>query len=239
VSVQQLQARLYSDPLRADAVVRFMSELSGYVQPWHELLDLGAGGGHKNRYAFKGNVKKITGVDLDPRVVDNPLLDEGVEANITDLPFADSSFDVAFAIYVLEHLDDPQAFVREVRRVLRPGGYFLALTPNRFHYVPLVSSLTPTRFHKWYNRRRGRQEDDTFPTLYRMNSRRALMNQFISEGFEVERLQTIEVQPNYLKFSSLSFLLGTAYERVVNSSELWAALRVNIISVFRNGPKDS
>jgi SAM-dependent methyltransferase len=175
----------------------------------------------------------MVGVDVDPRVRDNPLLDEGVIADAYQLPFQAESFDVAFAIYVLEHIEEPQTFVREIARVLRPGGVFLALTPNRLHYVSIVASLTPLGFHRWYNRRRGRPAEDTFPTYYRMNCRSVLERQFGQSGFETVQLAMIEVQPNYLAFCTPSFLLGAAYERLVNSTEWLAGFRVNIIAKFR------
>jgi SAM-dependent methyltransferase len=163
------------------------------------------------------------------------LLDEGHVADAGSLPFQDGRFDLAFSIYVLEHLAQPQQFAAEIGRVLKPGGLFLAVTPNAYHYLPIIASLTPHGFHRWYNKRRGRAEDDTFPTYYRMNTRRKLARVFGAAGFKVERMSTIEVQPNYLKFSTPSFLIGAAYERIVNATDWLSALRVCIIGVFQKG----
>ncbi len=44
--------------------------------------------------------------------------------------FPDRSFDVVHCSHVIEHLTDPRAFVREVARVLAPGGSFIVTTPN-------------------------------------------------------------------------------------------------------------
>ncbi len=195
------------------------------------MLDLGAGAG-KNSYDLKGRVRSIVGVDFDPRVSDNPLLDRGVAVKPGPLPFDDSSFDVVFAIYVLEHVNNPAELVAEIRRVLRPGGIFLALTPNRYHYVSVIASATPTSFHKWLNKRRGREMEDTFPTVYQMNTRRALLRYF-ARGFECVRLDTIEVAPNYLRFWTPAFLLGALYERIVNRFDRLAPFRVNILCAFR------
>ena len=148
---------------------------------------------------------RLVGVDVDPRVGTNPLLDAGIRADIGSLPFRDAAFDVVFAIYVMEHVERPGDLVLEIARVLRPGGVCLLLTPNTFHYVTLVSQLTPTRFHKWVNRKRGRLGRDTFPTVYRLNSRRALNGHFSGAGLERVSIDLIEVQPNYLTFSPLSY----------------------------------
>ena len=159
--------------------------------------------------------------------------DAGLCADIYALPFRDNSFDVVFSIYVLEHVDRPCELAAEIARVLRPGGVCLTLTPNLYHYVTLASRLTPTSFHKIVNERRGRASDDTFPTCYRLNSRRALDRHFSAAGLKTEAIDAIEVQPNYLSFSALSYALGVAYERLVNASDLGALLRVNRIGVFR------
>lgn len=233
MSVQTWQHRLYPNVAQRDPLPHFLRSLEEFVRPDQDVLDIGAGAGELNSYQLRGRVRRMVGVDLDPRVRDNPLLDEGIVGPAEGLPFPDASFDLAFSIYVLEHVGDPGGFAREVARVLRPDGYFLALTPNRYHYIPIVAALTPTWFHKWYNKRRGRDEDDTFPTRYLLNTRRALRRHFGAAGMELVRFEMLEVQPNYLKFSTPSFLAGAAYERLVNSTSWLAGLRVNIIAIFR------
>lgn len=52
-----------------------------------------------------------------------------MRADATKLPLADNSLDLVTAFDVLEHLEDDDACVREVRRVLKPGGTFLVAVP--------------------------------------------------------------------------------------------------------------
>lgn len=233
LNVKWWQNRLYPNELQRDAVARFIRTLTTYVKPEHFVLDVGAGAGHLNAYEFKGKIKKMVGVDYDPRVKVNPLLDEGVVCGADAMPFPDNSFDLVFSVYVMEHIDDPASFTSNVFRVLKPGGYYLSITPNRFHYVPLIASITPTAFHKWVNKRRGRDVGDTFPTYYRLNSMAAQRFHFSNAGFKVKDIGSVEVQPNYLKFCVPAFLIGAAYERTVNMTELLSQFRVNLISTFQ------
>jgi len=232
--VREWQERLYKDPLSRDPVARFYRTLDRYLNPGSRVLDVGAGAGEENPYALKGRVGKLFGIDRDPRVGSNPLLHAGLVADGGALPFKDNSFDLAFSIYVLEHIAEPRPLVSELRRVLRPGGLFLGLTPSRFHYVSLIAACTPTWFHKWVNRKRGRKSEDTFPTQYRLNSRGSIRRHFGDQGFELVEFDTFEVQPHYLKFSTPSFLVGAAYERIVNRCDWLSCFRVNFTCVLRN-----
>lgn len=235
MSVQYWRERLYSDPLTRDPVARFHRILDKYLRPSQCVLDIGAGAGHENPYDLKPKVSRLIGADLDPRVGKNPLLHGGLVADCGTLPFADNSFDLAFSIYVLEHIAKPATLAAELRRVLKPGGLFLSLTPSRFHYVSLIASCTPTWFHQWVNERRGRKSADTFPTQYKLNSRGQVRKHFVDREFVLEEFETFEVQPNYLTFSTPTFLLGAAYERTVNAIGWLSPFRVNFVCVLRNG----
>jgi len=233
LSVQTWKRRLYPRPEQGDACFAFRGLLDQFLRPDFRVLDIGAGAGELNAYQLRGRVREIIGVDLDPRVQTNPLLDRGIVGNATALPLEDRSVDLAFSIYMMEHVARPASFIREIRRVLRPGGFYLALTPNVRHYVCLASRITPECFHRWFRRRHMNvNEDDTFGTYYRLNTRSDLRRQFEAHGFKTRRLTSLEIQPNYLTFSLPTFLVGAFYERVVNRSEGWADWRVNILCAF-------
>jgi SAM-dependent methyltransferase len=233
MSVASWRRRFYPNPTEFDPHARLLQELERYVRPSSTVLDVGAGAGELNAYDLKGRVQHIAGVDFDPRVTTNPLLDSGIRLDSPTLPFGDNTFDLAFSIYVLEHVEQPAQFASELHRVLKPGGVFLSLTPNLRHYVPVIAALTPLSFHKWFNERRGRPGEDTFPTYYRLNTPGAQRRVFQSAGFHSESVTMFETQPNYLTFSTATFLAGVVYERVVNSSCWLSPLRVNIISAFQ------
>ena len=80
--------------------------------------------------------------------------------------------DVIVSEYVLEHIDDVAAFVRETDRVLKPGGYFFARTPHKYHYVSMAARWVRNAHHVAFLSRAQphRKAEDVFPTTYRLNT---------------------------------------------------------------------
>ncbi len=103
------------------------------VQPEDSVLELGFGGGAAlleiARRAPKG---KITGVDFSPEMVRGALRDfadmvclgraDFHEADVVQLPFADHSFHKVLTVNTIYFWPDPVAGLREIRRVVKPGG---------------------------------------------------------------------------------------------------------------------
>jgi SAM-dependent methyltransferase len=95
------------------------------------------------------------------------------------IPFADDTFDLVCSHMVMEHVVSPQSFLREIARVLKPGGWYIGESIHARHYVTWIRRLFDLVPHTWVQalvrRLYGRAEHDTFPTCYRMNSRRVLV----------------------------------------------------------------
>jgi SAM-dependent methyltransferase len=91
----------------------------------------------------------VIGVDPDPAVHENPSLDEALVAHPNaPLPLTDASTDMIVSYAVLEHVEDPPALAAEVCRVLRPGGWFCAWTPNKWGYVGIGARCVPNSLHR-------------------------------------------------------------------------------------------
>jgi len=130
-------------------------------------------------------------------------------------------------------LETPELLFQEAYRVLRPGGVLAVKTPNKNNYVGCVARLTSHGFHSWYNRLRGRKEEDTFPTCYRANTPRRLKQLFEQAGFEGVTITPIEGRPEYMRLNAFTYILGWCYERIVNSTDKLAMFRIVLIGVAR------
>ena len=232
-AIQALDRRFYpsfsdnwDDLLLRDRILR-------YLRPEHTVLDLGAGSGLVKQMNFLRKCKEVHGVDPEESVLENPHLDLAKVGTAERIPANDCVYDLIFADNILEHLTDPERAFQEIYRTLKPGGIFLAKTPSRFHYVPLMAQATPIRLHRALNKLRGRNEEDTFPTLYRANSKRRLMKLAREAAFETVSVEQIEGRPEYMRISPLLYCFGLLYERVVNSTEWFAGFRVLLILVLR------
>jgi SAM-dependent methyltransferase len=217
---------------------RLREQILKHIRPDMAVLDLGAGAGLVKQMNFRGRARLVAGIDPDPRVRKNPFLDEAHEGYADHLPFRRHSFDLVFCDNVLEHLEDPEGALREVVRVLKPGGVFLAKTPNRAHYMPLIASLTPTSFHRFVNRVRGRVAADTFPTRYRINSPATVRKSAERCGLHVTSVQLLEGRPEYLRFSGFTYLFGWLYERAVNSIRFLERFRIVLLIELRSPAQD-
>lgn len=103
------------------------------------LLDIGCGDGHFAQ-VFLGEVE--VGIDLDLPVLRQAARRGACRglgaASAAAMPFRDGSFRSVLANCALEHMSDLEGVLREVRRVLRPGGTFVFTVPNDVHNRNLV-----------------------------------------------------------------------------------------------------
>jgi ubiquinone/menaquinone biosynthesis C-methylase UbiE len=63
-----------------------------------------------------------------------------VEGDGARLPFADATFDRVICSEVLEHITDYESFLREIKRVIKPGGIFAASVPSFFSGVGVLAT---------------------------------------------------------------------------------------------------
>lgn len=121
--------------------------------PPESVLDLGCGEGSLLRLLQKRGVKILAGCD-GHRYSD--FAADGIDFVAADLnialPIPDSSFSAVTAIEVIEHLENPRHLIREVHRILRPGGVAIVSTPNNEALTSFISLLFRGYFSSFGNR---------------------------------------------------------------------------------------
>lgn len=190
----------------------------GYLTPDSHVLDLGCGRGGLVELIWR-DVKLAAGLDPDipslseHRAPGMPVL-RGVGEH---LPFAGESFDLVVSVWVLEHVKEPLKVLREVARVLRPGGHFVFLTPNLRN--PLVSmnrigKAIPLLQTKLVSRFYGRGEADTFPVQYRANTAKTIQGLAAASDLRVAEVRVVP-DPTYLALNGLMFRTSVLAERLM------------------------
>jgi SAM-dependent methyltransferase len=236
-SVKALTERFYHNrPDWVDGSSQFGNLVREYLRSDYRILDLGAGSGKVGPVNFLGEVRTVIGIDRDAYIRRNTQIDHGVIGLAEHLPFRASSFDLIVSDWMIEHLARPESAAAEVYRILKSPGFFAFRTGNVRHYSYGIAAVTPHWFHQLLTNRVRRLpagNGDPYPTHYRMNTVEAVRNYLGRAGFVEEKLMMVEPEPSYLMFSIPSFLVGLAYERLVNGVPSLSRLRACILCCFR------
>jgi ubiquinone/menaquinone biosynthesis C-methylase UbiE len=134
MKMQRLEKLLVNSQWSRKRVLKLAKKLLGHIESGEEtdFLEVGCGNGEVAKYIARNYRGSVTGVDVDPEQVkiarenddDIPHL-AFVEADSTDLPFEDGSFDVVLSFGVLHHIKDWRDALKEIKRVLKSDGYFI------------------------------------------------------------------------------------------------------------------
>jgi SAM-dependent methyltransferase len=192
-----------------------------HVTSSSRVLDLGCGRGGVVELIWR-DVRFAAGVDPDaPSLASHRALGMPVVRGVGErLPFVDSSFDLIVCLWVLEHLRDPVAALREVRRVLASGGHFVFVTPNLRNPLMLANRIgkaLPALQRRLVPRVYGREEADTFPVQYRANTLDAIRSHAAAAGLAVYDLRVVP-DPTYLAVNSFMFRASVMSERLMPKS---------------------
>jgi SAM-dependent methyltransferase len=205
-----------------DDTIVFYTRVNSLIQPSSVVLDVGCGRGafaddpiplRKNLQVFKGKCKKVIGIDIDERAQSNPFIDEFYLIEKNHWPLENGSVDICICNYVLEHVQHPELFFSECRRVIRQGGYLCIKTPNVLSYFGMFSRLIPNRYHaSLLTKIKNKKEEDVFPAFYQCNTKRKIKRLLAKYGFDAV-VYGYEPEPAYLSFSKIFYYWGVIHQR--------------------------
>lgn len=140
------------------AYLRYLAFIQRYVQTGALILELGCGTGAAARLAAERGYR-VVGADLSPLFLRSSLVDRSalspnvdsreqahrprfVSADTLRLPFAEAAFEAVVSYQHLEHVPDATTALREMSRVLRPGGILIVAGPNLLSPVHSLIALS-------------------------------------------------------------------------------------------------
>lgn len=192
-----------------DGTLEFYTRINALLRPDMTVLDFGAGRGaaitdsniiyKKKLMTLRGKVAKVIACDVDEAVFDNPGADETLVIRPgAPLPFDDNTFDLIVSDFVFEHIADPALVSRELKRILKPGGWICARTPNKYCLISLITRVVRNSAHSTILRRvqPERHSFDVFPTVFKLNSLRAIRTWFKPGDFD-NFTYRYEAEPSY------------------------------------------
>ncbi|MGD0887276.1 MAG: class I SAM-dependent methyltransferase [Thermodesulfovibrionales bacterium] len=210
-----------------DGTIAFFSRVNELVQPSFTIIDFGCGRGaykddsinlRRNLRILGGKAKEVIGIDIDRAAEVNPFIDRFILSDHTNLSVDDESIDMIICDNVMEHLDNPELFFAEAKRVLKVNGYLCIRTPNVYNYIALMSKIIPKRYHLnvLSVTQKVRKCEDVFEAYYKCNSVNKICTAMDKYGFD-SVVYGYEAEPSYLSCSKLAYFFGVLHQRYAPS----------------------
>ncbi|MGI9012637.1 MAG: class I SAM-dependent methyltransferase [Phycisphaerales bacterium] len=203
-SFEQLAAsynfKLTSDRRRVFS--RLVVKECDQIEAPRRVLDIGCGRGIGRRLEYAHEIRRhiddFWGIEPDQSVTpEEGLFDHFQHALMETAVLPEDHFDLAYSFMVMEHVADPESFMRSLHRSLRPGGVFLFMTPNGRHYFTRLAKLLhrlkvdelTLRFLK-----RTEAEDYQYPVQYRFNHASDIHSCVTPIGFDTPQFAYLEAE---------------------------------------------
>lgn len=131
--------------------ILFLSQMNNIFNKKSKILEIGSGTGFLLDYFYKQGYD-IQGIEIDfKRIEKSEELYGKLPIKLMSgdkLLFGDSTFDVVISFDVFEHIPDTDLHLKEIYRVLKPGGYYLLQTPNKLTNV-IFETIRWKSFTRW------------------------------------------------------------------------------------------
>ena len=212
-----------------DGNVEFYGRINALLSSDMTVVDFGAGRGYmtaddvveyrRSLRMLNGKARVVIGVDIDAAVAGNPSIDCGVLVRESGpLPIRTASIDIIVSDFTFEHIVEPAPVTQELDRILKPGGWICARTPNRWGYIAIGASVVPNNLHEYVLRvlQPDRASTDIFPTSYRLNSLVSIQKYFPPSRYD-DYSYYFDAEPAYFGKSMLMNRMARSALRLLPS----------------------
>jgi malonyl-CoA O-methyltransferase len=113
-----------------------VQEIFKVIRPGDRVAEIGCGKGRLLKSVYqKFPDTQCVGVDISSKMIAHvPDSIQRLEGSLEDIPCPDNSFDVVFSVETIEHSANPEAAIREMIRIARPGGSIILIDKQRSHW---------------------------------------------------------------------------------------------------------
>jgi SAM-dependent methyltransferase len=200
-----------------DSMVLLKRAVQGVAMVGSTVLDFGCGRGNFVLDELEGVFSQKIGFDVDEESTRGNKTNNEIIIGIPgkSLPFSDQYFDAIVSLWVLEHIEDPNILMSEIFRILKPGGFFAFVTPNKKSLLVIIRRMLSDGFSQIVLKKLyGREDEDIFKVYYRMNTKKDIINLAHTYGFEISFLEE-NVDPSYTAFNALTYTLSKLFARLM------------------------
>lgn len=183
--------------------------------------------------------RKPIGVDIDLQALQRNGEVTPLCADMYALPLRSETLDIVVSIDTIEHSEDPHRFLNEIRRVLRPGGKVLILTPNLLGYPALIARLLGKRGADLVWRvLKGRSLP--FDLYYRANTVHRLKRLARESGLRFQKVLYVPLVPHFFHRFELLSRAAAAYNRLTSLLRApWLLPNMLVVLSLHDGPPGS
>jgi SAM-dependent methyltransferase len=189
------------------------------------ILDIGCGAGFDDdptlQHTLAKHASRYIGVEPDSHIELADIFHAVHNCRFEDAPIENNSIDIAFAVMVLEHIQEPSVFWEKIHDVLRPEGVFWGFTVDARHWFVAMSWIAErlTLKNLYLDFLHGRRGDPgryaNYPVYYRTNTPRKI-RQIAKNFHELTFLQLHKTEQMDYYFPQQLRWIGRYFNRVAH-----------------------
>ena len=204
--------------VKGNVAADYPAVVGAFAKGGRVIIDVG--GGARCAFANECSGSHIIAVDISASELEKnrDVADRKVADVTREIPVPDNSSDIVSSRYVLEHLKGVDRFAREAYRVLKPGGVFITLFPNKYAPFSVINRLLPVSVARRvaYALKEQAAEFGIFPAYYEHCSPKAFRQLLESQGFTSVDVRVAYSQSSYFNFFLPLALMFLLYEWTVS-----------------------